>query len=414
MKTLRLLFFVAGLFISSSVVCNAGFFDNLQKAVGQVANGVGGAIHNVAGKIASPVSPSSGASSNSDPGANSSSDTSNPSPLEQLRQLRTSPASKVVPWIQRNFRSSESSCETDTASWWLTLNAQQMNKELQDATTKAQAAKIRSQYAMTAQEATRIARESCYSRIVSLALGEYAKGGTKMPKDPSGISTLLLSDQLRPTAMAKIRQIERIPVVQYNVQANIDQDSFNKMLTLGALFVAAAPKASGCTCTPSLSCTCTSDASANAAMQDPIVQARSGNSSALRKIVAHDPVARALNYLAGYQEDGEGLAFYYPIDEKNDGCTYKSSLSFNSEASEISALTGGASQILLGNLHFKGVDYQNLKIFRETGLNSNGNAYLRYESMIEGTNLRFTCDSSQCGPDGIRKAWSVIARRCSR
>jgi hypothetical protein len=149
-----------------------------------------------------------------------------------------------------------------------------------------------------------------------------------------------------------------------------------------------------------------------------------------RELAAKDPVAQALNYAAGGAEDASGPNFFYPVDNSSGRCLYATQ-SDNSMAGQLSqSLMGAFASIApllaqsgiqvpntTGPIDLTRIDYSSIAFYNITGSTPGGRysqpqAYLKYQTRIEGLPDYFVCDSNTCSIERLRRAWGLIANRC--
>ncbi len=149
-----------------------------------------------------------------------------------------------------------------------------------------------------------------------------------------------------------------------------------------------------------------------------------------RTLAQKNIVSQALNYASGTKEDSSGYQFFYPIDITSGKCIYGLALDKSKTPAEVSMLnaltamyTGSAGnkneedQIIdlnkgdISRVAFYKLNgnYPNYKIGNQW---FTGDAYLKYQSRVEGLPDWFQCDSSSCSIDRLRRAWGVIASQC--
>ncbi len=149
-----------------------------------------------------------------------------------------------------------------------------------------------------------------------------------------------------------------------------------------------------------------------------------------RELAAKDPVAQALNYAAGGAENGSGPSFFYPIDNSPGRCVYGMQ-SDNSAAGQLSqSLLGAFASIapllaqsgvqvpnVAASIDLTKIDFSSIAFYNITGSTPGGRysqpqAYLKYQTRIEGLPNYFVCDSNACSIERLRRAWELVANRC--
>jgi len=149
-----------------------------------------------------------------------------------------------------------------------------------------------------------------------------------------------------------------------------------------------------------------------------------------RALAAQDPVARALNYASGTPEDATGPNFFYPIDNSPGKCIYGMK-SDNSAMGQMSQSLMGAFASMAPILGAAGiqapntatdfdlskVDLSSVSFYKVNGTTprtkySQGTAYLKYQSKVEGLPDYFECDSNTCSIERLQRAWNLVAQTC--
>lgn len=149
-----------------------------------------------------------------------------------------------------------------------------------------------------------------------------------------------------------------------------------------------------------------------------------------RNLASNDPVARALNYASGVPEDASGPLFFFPLDTSNGRCLYQAQAD-NSGVGQFAQTMMGAFASMAPILGAAGVqmpdtstkidltkaDFTSISFYRVNGTtqstrNTNGTAYLKYQSRIKGLPDLFECDSNSCSIERLQRAWRLIERTC--
>lgn len=434
-KTARLLLFTSVLFSANFIVFTkiadaASLFDTLQS----LKNNISDAIANAA-KTTTPTPPASQAipgqtSAQSSNTLNSNSGTATPPPsasqgmstqsnaqsdggtssqTSTITAELTPPVKDFLAYIDQTFPGDRSYCERHTIAWLVGGEKSNEQEALSRALTIQEQESIKAKYKDRDNIYPTIARATCFGRFFyEFNQLHLIPQDLSVPAALEKISKL----QLTNNAIGIIGHNLRLSYPDWLSGRNVDGGAFTKK---NMQLLAFAPDAFGCAlensklvCRPLHGNGDVKNIAGNISLL-----AKSGDITAQRQLAQSDPVARALNYIAGVPVDGSGIFFFYPRDKENGHCIYESvpneMLNNPALGLEIAIMKNSGA---IGVIDLNSVNYSTITFYEITGNNKYGQPYLKYESNVEGSDLKFKCDSDSCNPSALRQNWAKIEKLC--